>query len=73
MTRSQLTGMVLFTSILLALVSLLALMGWLQATGYEEANRKHCKQYEIYPEEHIDKVPPACQPQWFEVNKHGAN
>lgn len=69
MTRSQLTGMVLFTSILLALVSLLALMGWIQATGYDKNMREHCKQYEIIPEKYIDKVPSGCVPQWFEANR----
>lgn len=69
LTRNDLHGMIIITSILLVVVSLLALAGWAQATGYENASREHCKQYEIYPEKHLDKVPPGCQPQWFEVNR----
>jgi hypothetical protein len=69
LTRQNLQGMVVITSFLLLVMSLLALIGWLQTTGYEDANRKHCSQYEIYPEKHLDKIPPGCQPQWFEVNQ----
>lgn len=68
LSRYELQGMVIITSVLLAVASLLALIGWVQATGYDQNMKKHCSQYEIYPERHLDKVPPGCQPQWFEVN-----
>ena len=69
LTRNELQGMVIITSILLAVVSLLSLIGWLQASGYEQATRDNCRQYEIIPEKYIDKVPSGCVPQWFEANK----
>lgn len=69
LSRTELHGMIVITSILLGVVSLLALIGWLQATGYEQATRDNCRQYEIIPEKYIDKVPSGCVPQWFEANK----
>lgn len=69
MTRQQLQGMVIITSILLAVVSLLAGTAMLQQQSYIEATRNNCKQYEIIPEKYIDKVPSGCVPQWFEANK----
>lgn len=69
LTRNELQGMVVITSVLLVVISLLCLVGWLQATGYEQATRDNCRQYEIIPEKYIDKVPSGCVPQWFEANK----
>ena len=35
---------------------------------YKDTTKDYCQQYLIYPEKHLDKVPPACQPLWFKEN-----
>lgn len=56
-------------AIVTIIIGSIVLLVWASSGGYDNANTSHCKQYEIYPEKHLDKVPPACQPQWFEVNQ----
>lgn len=69
MPKSSIIHILSIFVIAILAVALLVLVGYVQSSGYEDAMRKNCKQYEIYPEAYIDKIPSGCVPQWFEVNK----
>lgn len=58
-----------FILVIAVIIGLLALTGWAQSESYNQATIDNCKQYEIYPEKYIDKVPSGCVPQWFKANK----
>lgn len=38
----------------------------LQAQKYKQNMREHCEQYYSIPEQHLDRVPDGCVPQYFE-------
>ena len=69
LSRGELHFMLGTTLILAFVVVAVSLIAVLQAQGYKEATINNCKQYEIIPEQYLDKVPSGCVPQWFEANK----
>lgn len=69
LSRSELHFMLWTTLILSIVVVCSAGIAVLQAEGYKQATIDNCKQYEIIPEQYIDKVPDGCVPQWFEANR----
>lgn len=34
-------------------------------SGYEEKTEKHCNKYMNIPEKHLDRIPDACVPYYF--------
>ena len=44
-------------------------MAYFDRRNAESFNNRLCEPYRIVPEEHIDRVPPACTTDYFQYNK----
>lgn len=56
-------------AVIIAVIALFAFSGKLESDNYERATYDNCKQYELVPQEHLDRVPDGCIPQYYEAHK----
>ena len=69
MARDQRNALFVLVGALLFVFAVTISLGVISAESYEGVTREHCKQYEIVPEEHLDRVPDGCVAQYFEAKK----
>lgn len=55
-----------FIAFLVVAFCLVGILTLLEQTNYEKNMAKHCEQYYSIPEQHIDRIPDGCVPQYFQ-------